>query len=103
MPTTSLDSLVKVTPEEIEAQASSLRTKASSIRQYLNTVDGRVNELSPAVFEGDSARTFRMNYAQRRDAMLLLPTRLEAYATRLEAAAAAVRNADAANSANRPV
>lgn len=98
-----LDSLVKIKPEEVEAHASTLRAKAALIRQYLTNVDECVNELSPAVFEGISATTFRMNYAQRREAMLLMPGRLETYAERLEAAATAIRIADAANSANRPI
>lgn len=102
MPPANLDGLVHVTPEQIEAQASSLRTKASLIRQYLVTIDGRINELSPAVFEGQAATAFRQHYQQHRETMLTVPDRLQNYAERLESAAKAMRNADNQSAGHLP-
>lgn len=105
-PTTpgSLDSLVRVNPTDLEAQASTLRNKAGLIRQYLSTADERLAELlSPTLFEGASADIFRTHYREQHDVIMSLPQRLENYANRLTAAAAAIRSADQANSAGGTV
>jgi WXG100 family type VII secretion target len=94
----SLDSLVRVKPEDLEAQAATLDSKAALIRQYMTSADGTMNDLlSPVIFEGASAATFRARYQARRDAMLTLADRIEGFAKRVRASAAAVRGADNAN------
>src|SRR5690606_6339441 len=87
---------VQIEPAKLHDCAAAIERHAAQIEQHLQRTMSTIDSLAQSgQFEGMSARMLLWRYQQQKSAFLLWPQRLIVYATRLQAAAEAIRLADA--------
>lgn len=85
---------ILVRPDQLDADADSIRSHASRIQAAVEAVDAELQKMNPDVFSGHLADALRARYQQIRENMLEFAPFLERFATELNEAATAFRQAD---------
>lgn len=85
---------IQVRPDQLEADAETLRTHATRIQTAIDAVDAEIQRMNVDVFSGHMADSLRARYAQMREQMMSFAPMLKQFSLKLDEAAASFRQAD---------
>lgn len=89
---------IQVRPDDLVANAEQLRGQAQRIQQAVEIVDQQIlNRMGPAVFSGNRPDMLRSRYVEMQEFLQSFRVMINAFATKLDEAAADFRKADSTN------
>lgn len=87
---------ISVRPDQLNAIAQDLRTHTNRIEAAIQAIDAEMRRLGAENFAGQSADALRMRYSTMQQRLTLFGPMLNKFATQLDEAASAFRQADLA-------
>lgn len=87
---------IQVRPDQLESDASAIRSHADRIQAAIEAVDAEIQKNNADVFAGHMADALRSRYAQMREQLMAFSPMLKQFAQQLDEAAQSFRQADTA-------